>query len=230
MQRKASLSQPTTRAWRTPRRATSSAAAASRLCQRRSVGRGLPPPAWRGRRRESSMPRGARARDSPAAAGNAQLCLVLLARVVRSWLGCRSGGLLKVEPANDRGTVANPYRFRVSLVNRLLAEEIELGLDHELLRGAVAVDSQSAHEHDGHPFGLPAREIRGSRDLVRDRDAGRPQLVADAVRRSAQVEDRLEARDADRHIRRPLPERASERVGDEDADLPRGQFADAVAG
>src|ERR1044071_5109001 len=100
---------------------------------------------------------------------------------VRSWLGgSRSGGLRKVEPANDRGTVANRRRFGVSGVNKLLAEEIELGLDHELLRRAVALDSQPAHEHDGHSFRLTARKICGGCDLVGDRDAARPQLVADA--------------------------------------------------
>src|SRR5436190_13734974 len=95
--------------------------------------------------------------------------------------GCRSGGLLKVEPANDRGTVANRRRFGVSCVNRLLAEEVELGLDHELLRRPVALDSQPAHEDDRDSFRLPAREVGCGRDLVGDRNSGRTQLVADAV-------------------------------------------------
>ena len=78
-----------------------------------------------------------------------------------------------MEPANDRGTVANRRRFGVSCVNRLLAEEVELRLDHELLRRSVTFDSQPAHEDDGDSLRLPAREIRCRRDLVGDRDPGR---------------------------------------------------------
>ena len=76
-----------------------------------------------------------------------------------------------MEPANDRGTLANPYGFRVSSVNSLLTEEIELRLDHELLRIAVTAEPQPTNDHDRHSLGLSAGEVRRGCDLISECDA-----------------------------------------------------------
>ena len=88
---------------------------------------------------------------------------------------------------------------------------------------------EPAHDCPGHAGGLPHHELGRAGDLVRDRDLRRAELVPDAVAVSAQVEERPDAGDADRDVRRSLAPRPSERVRDHDADRAPGQLAQTVA-
>ena len=71
----------------------------------------------------------------------------------------------------------------------------------------------------GIPFVLPDHELGRPRELVRDRDLRRMQLVADAVADAAEVEQRRHPRGTERHVGRSLAERPAERVADDHADV-----------
>src|SRR5439155_2867179 len=101
-------------------------------------------------------------------------------------------------------------------VKKLLAEEIELGLDHELSSVSVTRKAQAANEDNGDPLVLAARQIGRGGDLVGDGDAARAELVAHPVRRPPEVDDWRDSGDADGDVGGSLPERPPERVGDDE--------------
>src|SRR5581483_7943369 len=81
------------------------------------------------------------------------------------------------------------------------AKEVELGRDHELPRGPVALRLQAAHDDDRQPVGLPApHEVGGGRELVGERHPRRPQLRPAAIGGAAEVDERRDPGDADRDV------------------------------
>ena len=80
-----------------------------------------------------------------------------------------------------------------------------------------------------HAAHLPHHELGRARELVGDGDLRRVQLVAGPVADTAEVEQRGQARDAERDIGRPLPERAAEGVADDHAHVAAGPLANRVA-
>ena len=60
-------------------------------------------------------------------------------------------------------------------------EEVALGRHHELARAALAARVDAADDGCRHAVGLPHHELRGTRELVGDRDHRRVELVAGRV-------------------------------------------------
>src|SRR3954452_7116883 len=78
---------------------------------------------------------------------------------------------------------------------------------------------QAANPHRRLARVLGANEVRGRRRLVGDRDRGRVQLAADAVRTTPPVLQWDQSRTADRHLALALAPGAAERVGDHDGGM-----------
>ena len=89
-----------------------------------------------------------------------------------------------------------------------LAEEVALRGDHDVVATARPAQVDAADDGGRDPVRLAHDELRRAGELVGDRDLGRVQLVADAVADPAEVEQRREARDAERDVGRSLPERS----------------------
>ena len=99
-----------------------------------------------------------------------------------------------------------------------LPEEVALGRHHEVGAAPVAARAKSADDRRRHAVDLPHDELGRARDLVRDGDLCRVQLVANRVARPPQVEQGGHAGDAERDVGRPRPPRPPERVGHDDGD------------
>jgi hypothetical protein len=80
--------------------------------------------------------------------------------------------------------------------------------------------AQAAHDDDRQAVGLAgAHEVRRRGYLVCERDLSRAQRQPRAVERPAQVGERGDPCCTDRDVGRAQAERATERVGDDDADV-----------
>src|ERR1700722_10232527 len=78
---------------------------------------------------------------------------------------------------------------------------------------------EAAHDRKRRRFGLAQDEIRGTGDLVGDRDFGDFEYASRRVSRTAQVQDWLHTGRTDRDISDPDAPRTSEGVGDDHRDL-----------
>src|SRR5580765_6516964 len=110
-----------------------------------------------------------------------------------------------------------------------LAKQVTLSGHDELARRTVADDREAADHRAWNAARLPHDELGGAGELVGDGDLRRAKLVPRRVTLTAEVEERREAGDADRDVRRSLSPRPAERVADDHRNRPAGQLAEASA-